>query len=80
MVPYIVMSFLITKTTHLPTAFAQAKDEFNSSNESIFTVLLEDLFEDAKGHEQSLVFWSSQVGGSTSTVWPYRVNFDVQAR
>ena len=42
---------------------------------SSFPVLLEDLFEDARG-EQSLVFWSSLVGGSTSTEGIHRVNFD----
>ncbi|MBT3636348.1 MAG: DUF5050 domain-containing protein, partial [Opitutae bacterium] len=53
----------------------QVRDEFNASTESTFTILLEDLFEDAKG-EQSLVFWSSQVGGSTSAAGIHRVNFD----
>ncbi|MDA8989785.1 SUMF1/EgtB/PvdO family nonheme iron enzyme, partial [Opitutales bacterium] len=53
----------------------QARDDHNASTEGVFTISLEDLFEDSEGGA-SVVFWSSQVGGSTSTAGVHRINFD----
>ena len=53
----------------------QAKDEYNGTAEMNFSVSLENLFEDSGGNS-SFVFWSSQVGGSSSVAGIHRINMD----
>ena len=57
------------------TIRVQVRDEHNASTEGVFTIFIEDLFEDGEDGA-SMVFWSSQVGGSTSTAGVHRINFD----